>query len=410
MATVGAYRSGSVASPTNPKDRIWAIDALRGLALFGVLTINLDTEFRRTLFEQFLPAPKLTAIDGGVSLFLSYALEFRAIALFSLLFGIGLAIQYERLSAKGLRTSWLVRRLIVLLGFGLIHLFLIWNGDILTEYAVAGLLVIPFLRIDRGFSLLAAFLSLILFAALPLFDLGSIIPPPEHLQSHIAQAQSIYSSGSLLDVVGFRIAEVPLILPLLTFVFPRTLALMLLGSWLWRSGAIARLSENRYGLTIGGIILVALGTMLTAQTRSDLVLFSVSPTTAHLIASSAPLLTAFGYACFVLAVSGSPRARDKIGWAVPVGRMAFSNYFAQSFALSVIFFGFGFGLSGTIGPALGLVIAVVIFAIQALVSAWWLRSHRFGPLEWLWRAFTYGEAPQWYLNVRLTKADAGLVE
>src|SRR3954447_24588523 len=131
--------------PVPAAERIWAIDALRGLALLGVLAINLHTEFRVSLFEQFLAPPRASGLDGLAATFLSFAFEFKAISLFSILFGVGLAIQHERLARSPRRLPLLFRRLLALLAFGLIHLFLIWNGDILTEYALAGLIVLPFL-------------------------------------------------------------------------------------------------------------------------------------------------------------------------------------------------------------------------------------------------------------------------
>src|SRR6187200_980609 len=86
-------------APENPSERIDAIDALRGLALFGVLAINVVMEFRVSIFEQFLPPPgSTTALDRAVLTFLTMAIELKAFALFSMLFGIGLAIQFERLA------------------------------------------------------------------------------------------------------------------------------------------------------------------------------------------------------------------------------------------------------------------------------------------------------------------------
>src|ERR1051325_1632697 len=124
--------------------RIEAVDVLRGLALFGILAINLDTQFRVTLFEQFLPPSKSgSMLDDSIAAFLKVAIEFKAFCLFSLLFGMGLAMQFEHLARRSDRTILLLRRLLALLAFGLIHLALIWNGDILTEYALAGFVVLP---------------------------------------------------------------------------------------------------------------------------------------------------------------------------------------------------------------------------------------------------------------------------
>jgi len=141
---------GAGAVPVLPGERINSLDALRGLALFGVLAINLETEFRVSIFRQFLPREPETGIERHVDAFLQIFLDLKALAVFSLLFGIGLAIQYERLDGNPRRSVLLVRRLLALLIFGVVHLFLIWNGDILTEYAIAGLMPFPCCLARRG--------------------------------------------------------------------------------------------------------------------------------------------------------------------------------------------------------------------------------------------------------------------
>src|SRR6185369_1120380 len=128
------------------------LDVLRGLALFGVLMINLHTLFRVSLFDHILHFHT----DPGtwnhlVDVLLAGLLETKAVSLFSLMFGIGSAIQAERASARGVNvTRFLVRRLLVLLALGLCHLLLIWNGDILVLYALCGLLIVPFLRLPAS--------------------------------------------------------------------------------------------------------------------------------------------------------------------------------------------------------------------------------------------------------------------
>src|SRR5450631_4034240 len=127
------------AASVNPNERIDAIDVLRGIALFGVLAINVVNEFRVSFFEEFLPVASTTGtLDRAVQTFLTMAVELKAMALFSLLFGIGMAIQFERLAPDPRRGMLLARRLAILLVIGVAHLFLIWNGDILTEYSLAG--------------------------------------------------------------------------------------------------------------------------------------------------------------------------------------------------------------------------------------------------------------------------------
>jgi uncharacterized protein len=137
--------------------------------LFGVLAINIVFEFRVSIFEQFLPpADGASAIDRALEGVLAGAIKPKALALFSFLFGVGLAIQFDRLAGNPSRVALLIRRLVVLLVIGAAHLFLLWNGDILVEYAVAGFVVLQFLFGPRWPTLLTATTFLLLFLAMPL--------------------------------------------------------------------------------------------------------------------------------------------------------------------------------------------------------------------------------------------------
>jgi uncharacterized protein len=173
ITTPGAPTS---ATPVRPSDRIDAIDVLRGIALFGVLAVNLVTEFRVSIFQQFLPHLDTgTSVDRAVESFVSLVIESKAFSLFSLLFGVGLAIQFDRLARTGSPLRWLVRRLLALLAFGLIHLLLIWNGDILTEYALAGFVVLPFLFAPKWAVLAGSVVFLLPYLGLPLLPPLSIM-------------------------------------------------------------------------------------------------------------------------------------------------------------------------------------------------------------------------------------------
>src|ERR1700730_14843076 len=114
--------------PVAPSSRIEGIDVLRGLALFGVLAINIVFEFRVSIFEQFLPPSDMVpSIDRALEDVLAGTIELKALALFSFLFGVGLAIQFDRLAGNPRRPALLIRRLVVLLVIGAAHLFLLWN-------------------------------------------------------------------------------------------------------------------------------------------------------------------------------------------------------------------------------------------------------------------------------------------
>src|SRR6266852_5761622 len=255
MVEIVAVGAAPVASaPVNPSERIDAIDILRGIALFGVLAINVVNEFRVSIFEEFLPVADTTGtLDRAVQTFLTMAIELKAMALFSLLFGIGMAIQFERLAPNPRRGMLLVRRLAILLVIGVAHLFLIWNGDILTEYSLAGFIALPFLWGPRWLLAAGASVFLALYLVMPL--LPPVVPWPTTawITNHVAEARQVYGTGGFLEILTFRIGETASILPLHVFILPRTIALFLFG----RVGVVT-------ALAIGVCVYVA-QVMISAQ-------------------------------------------------------------------------------------------------------------------------------------------------
>jgi uncharacterized protein len=369
-----ASNGGAFPRPINPGERIDAIDVLRGIALLGVMAINVVTEFRVSIFDQFLASKAAaSAADHAVETILTFAVELKAFALFSLLFGAGLAIQFERLANTNRRTSLLVRRLAVLLMFGLIHLCLIWNGDILTEYALAGLIVLPFLFGPRWLLAVAALASLFLYLAMQAFPPEGLFPSTATITRHVADATRIYATGGFLDVLALRLREIPLIVPLHAFIFPRTIGLLLLGALAWRAGIL----QNTPGRLLWiAAPYIGLGAALILAGAEAL----------------GTILLALGYATAIIGVAELDSGKVLLGWAAPLGRMAFTNYLAQSLIFGWIFYGYGLGLFGRLSVVGALAIGLAVYAGQVEFSAWWLRRYRYGPVEWLWRTLMYGAA------------------
>jgi uncharacterized protein len=369
-----ASDGGALPQPIGAEERIDAIDVLRGVALLGVLAINVVMEFRVSIFEQFLARkPPASPLDDAIETILTQAIELKALALFSLLFGAGLAIQFERLANSERRTSLLVRRLAVLLMFGLIHLCLIWNGDILTEYALAGLIVLPFLFGPRWLLAVAALASLFLYLAMQAFPPAGLFPSTTTITRHVADATRIYATGGFLDVLAFRLREIPLIVPLHVFIFPRTIGLFLLGAFAWRAGIL----QNTPGRLLWiAVPCIGLGAALILSGAE----------------AFGTILLALGYATAIIGVAKLDSGKVLLGWAAPLGRMAFTNYLAQSLIFGWIFYGYGLGLFGRLSVAGALAIGVAVYVGQVLFSAWWLGRYRYGPVEWLWRTLMYGAA------------------
>jgi uncharacterized protein len=192
-----------------------------------------------------------------------------------------------------------------------------------------------------------------------------------------------------LDVLAFRIREIPAIVPLHVLIFPRTIALFLFGALAWRSGILRRPQDHRrllFGIAVAGILC---GGALTLAAEAY-AWFGWSWRAREAIERLGAVILASGYAAAVIGLVSIPLGKSMLGWAAPVGRMAFSNYLGQSLILGWIFYGYGFGLFGRSSVTTALAIAVAVYAAGVAISAWWLRRYRYGPVEWLWRSLMYG--------------------
>jgi uncharacterized protein len=375
--------------PVTPSERIDAIDVLRGIALFGVMAINIKMVFRVSIFEQFLSQQQpASPLDRLVETILTLAVDLKAFALFAIRCVTGLAIHFERLSASPLRTILLVRRLLVLLAFGLIHLCLIWNGDILTEYALAGLLVLPLLFGPRWLLAFGAAAFLLLYLALQPWMPSGVFPSRAVMWIDVAEAHRIYATGGFVDVLAFRLREIPLIIPLHIYIFSRTIGLFLLGAFAWRAGLLRNTPASQRVLFSVAAGSIGLGAALILTHAAGV----FTGRTGVIASPLGTVLLAIGYGAAIIAIANLARGKAWLGWAAPLGRMAFTNYLAQSVIFGWIFYGYGLGLFGQLGVASALGIGIAAYVAQVLFSAWWLRRYRYGPVEWLWRTLMYGTA------------------
>jgi uncharacterized protein len=372
------------------RDRVEAIDVIRGIALFGVLLVNLTTEFRVSIFEQFLgKASPGSSIDSLIEHLVLVCLESKAFVLFSILFGVGLAIQFERLTMRGRPFYWLVRRLLVLLAFGLAHLLLIWNGDILTEYAVVGLLALPFLHLRPRDLVTAAFMFLLIFIVQSSMPWSMQWPSTGMLKQHVAFADTIYSTGSYADIVQFGYRELLFLLPLHLYVLPRTMALFLFGMFFWRVGIFNHQVQFKHSIRIAAAVGVMGATTILATDGGGWP--GSLPLLREWSMNVAPIMLALGYGATILVLMGLPVVSKVLGIFAPLGRMAFTNYLIQSLVCGFVFFGYGLGHFGHLAVAPAFALGVAIYLVQMILSSYWLSYYRFGPMEWLWRSLMYGK-------------------
>ena len=387
--------AASSAGPIAPSDRIASIDIVRGIALFGVMAINVATAFRVSIFERFLPdGLDGTWFDRTLYSILMIGIDLKAFALFSLLFGVGLAIQYDHLSASSHRTALLIRRLAFLILIGAAHLVLVWNGDILFEYAIAGFVVLPFLFCRLRVLTLVGTMLLAVFLVASF--LPEIVPMPSRawMTQNLAEATRIYGSGSFADVLAFRVHELPGFLPLHVFMFPRTVALMLIGAAVWRADLLRAGSRASQSLPlVASIGLLAGGVLAVSQAKGWLRLGWREELSLERLST---VLLACGYGATIVLATNGAKAQKLLAWAAPIGRMAFTNYLMQSVIFGWVFYGYGLGLFAKLGVTAALAIGIGVYLLQIVFSAYWLQRFLYGPVEWLWRSAMYGtRQPLW---------------
>jgi uncharacterized protein len=401
MDTIDAAVGG--ARPVSSKERIVAIDIVRGFALLGVLLMNNQYQFRYPSELLILsPHPFPGHLDLAADGFLHLFVEAKAVSLFSFLFGMGLAIQLERAEARGASFgAYAMRRLGALFLFGFLHVLLLWWGDILHVYAVLGFVLLLFLR-RRPRTILIAGLVLVVVPSLVIVatgigDGGPHPPMPSVAAAFGDEAIRVYRYGSWPEVAMFRFRHLAHhAKPGMFAVFlPYALGLFLLGLWTWRRGIVQRPEAHRGFLRAVCGIGIAGGLAVTALATSSWDVFDLrhGAVAAFIHAAEFAVATpclALGYGAAILLVTLHERPRRWLAPMASVGRMALTNYLCQSLIMTWIANGYGLGLYAKLGPFDGAILCLAVFLAQILFSRFWLARFRFGPMEWLWRTMTYG--------------------
>jgi len=369
------------------RPRIAFLDALRGLGVLGILAVNVS--FMAATFEQTVVPPAWPFANEGASLAAWFVVhvffESKFITLFSLLFGAS-AWLVGGDPGDAARARALRRRLAWLALFGLLHGAFVWYGDVLLDYAVAGVPVLA----CRGWSarrLLAAgslgFLAGLLFMTLApaLPGLGTLVPaappPPAAFEGGFAASlqANLVTWAQYRALVAF-------------FTLPYCAPLMLVGLGLFKAGVLgggAPPRVYRAGLLAGALALALQAAATLAWVRSGFADGELAARDEALMNLTSPFV-AFGYLS-ALALAGRGRLAALLA---PLGRMAFSNYIAQSLLVTALTYGGrGPGWFDRLDrPALALVVAGV-WALQVAWSHWWLRRFASGPLEAVWRRLTW---------------------
>ncbi|MFE2937660.1 DUF418 domain-containing protein [Streptomyces sp. NPDC059255] len=398
---------GGTPAPGKPATaRLADVDALRGFALFGILMVNIPFfASGYTLFDVADPA-RTAWHDHLATNVVQFLFESKFYLLFSFLFGYSFTLQLNSAAARGVsfRPRFL-RRLGGLLLIGVANAVLLFYGDILVTYAFLGLL----LFLVRGISprralwvagiitgaITLAFLALAVLVVL--IDEASATATPAERLTMLADGHAATEAmrGGLGSVLGERVSSLPTAFPLIFFLQgPLAFSAFLVGLAAGKHRVLdhtAAADPDAYRRKLRLVQLIGFpvglaGTFWYAAAGPE----DFFAPALHLV--TAPCLTA-AYVATLLRFFRTARGARLAETLARPGRMALTNYLSQSVLCGLVFTGVGLGLIGRMPYAAVIAVAVGIFAVQVVWSAWWMRRFRIGPVEWLLRALTHLERP-----------------
>ncbi|SCC13244.1 DUF418 domain-containing protein [Bacillus wiedmannii] len=368
-------------------ERIHSIDIIRGIAVLGIFLVNwpviagIDSRDLSGVYE---------GLDSYIRLFYDMFIQTKFYTIFSFLFGLGFYIFMTRAEAKTDRPKTLfVRRLLILLLFGFLHYVLLWDGDILHTYAIAGFFLFLFYKREPRTILIWAIVLLSIFqflmliasigiAFMPKDELGLSLPimPLEDWMSQIQNRfHAFYANG-----IGLNIS-----------MLPETLGLFLLGLYAGKKDIFRRTKELDPKLKKWQIIMF----VLTLPFWFFMVRYFLS-TSSYEPLYMQGLAMFSGKTLFIFYIFTLMRLLQKEKWQTLlrpfqyVGRMALTNYISHTI-VTLLVFGLLFKNDYLAPLWVGPLFCISFYTLQIIISRWWLSRYQYGPLEYIWRLGTYGK-------------------
>lgn len=417
------------AAPVAGGERIDAIDKLRGIAVAGILVMNIyGFAMPFAAYSNPLAHGGTDAINMGTWFFTHIFFDQKFLPIFSMLFGAGLVMMFDRAEARGAKFGGIwYRRNFWLLLFGIAHAWLIWMGDILFHYALVGMLIYPFRKLSPRTLIIIG--CLVFPVALGIVALGSdnivklqgqvveiqqledagetlseeqlelreqwaemskmIGPPEESVREDLAAYRSGY-----IEILAFRAPTAQMMETKAAFAFViwRAGGIMFLGMALMKLGVLSGERSNAFyrkmmgaGYVVGLPLVLFSAWDLNAHQWDGAYMFAEG-IRANYVGS---VFMSLGHVAVFMLIIRNGKLQNLMRRFAAIGRMALTNYLMHSVVLTTIFYGYGFGIYGTVPRIwqMGFVVAMVSF--QLWYSPIWLQRYRFGPVEWLWRSLTY---------------------
>lgn len=360
------------------QERIYSLDVIRGVALLGILLVNMP---------EYTNMPHLfTGVDAYLRLFFDLFVQTKFYTIFSFLFGVGFWVFMDRAQKRGEQVNRLFsRRLLVLLLFGVLHLFF-FRGDILHTYAVIGFFLLPFYR-KSEVAVLRTSLGLLVFSMLPVVLLVATNMDVGDDSGNLAPTGAGFwqnAVDTIWYVLGNELVSAPELLP-------EILGLFLLGLYCGKKQVFRQINHYRRQLRI----LQAIGLIVTIPCWLMILL-------AFMRSEEYGTYTAFGWvyisgkslALFIVTslmlLMENPEWQKRFSGFGRIGKMAITTYLTQTFVWAILA-GLLQAFDFSISLLQGTLVCLLLFALQLWFARIWLARYRFGPVEWLWRIGTYGK-------------------
>ena len=396
-----------VAGPVTAGERIASMDVMRGVALLGILAMNIqDFSMIGSAYMNPTTYGDLHGLNWAVwyGCFLFADLKFMSI--FSMLFGAGILLMTSRIEARGRRSGPLhYRRMGWLALFGCLHGYLLWPGDILFTYALGGIFAFlsrkwrPRTLIVSGllFTAVATVLAVGSYESFPYWPKKTVDEMSQQFwnpsAAEKAKELATYRAGWLVEEKDRAVQNVGMQIQGNVFLaFWRAYGLMLAGMGMFKLGVFsAKLPPRIYAWFIAlglvaGLPLIAFGVRQEFAHHWDMRQCFFLDFQWNYWASLLMCLFWIGLVMLICQKGWLPGARRRLA---AVGRMAFTNYLMDTVLCTFIFYGWGLGFFGKVSRVEQFGVVLAIWALQLIVSPLWLDRFQFGPLEWLWRSLTY---------------------
>lgn len=377
------------------KKRLHVIDGLRGFSLLGILTANMLIFQYGIWGKDELQFFALSPADSVVLKLVKITVEGSFMPIFTFLFGFGMIKMKESMEAKGLKAGrHLIRRFLMLLCLGLLHSAFLWEGDILAFYGIMGFFLLMFMNRKAKTLLIWGTILLCLFGLLGLAPENPDDPAAKQdkarMEQYVKDTKLIYGTGTYEQIKhhrqtadpfgmdGFMIFFMLLLAPLFTG------PMFLFGMYAAKKRWFADPAGERSAYWRGMLIFLPAGLLLKSLKHLFPKLYWLEAGT--LIGGSVLALGyIFAFALLYSAAKHSPWLRR----FEAVGKLSMTNYLMQTAVCTSIFYGYGLGLFGKLGVAIGCGLAAAIYLAQLFASAWYVKRFSFGPMERLLRMWTY---------------------